>query len=487
MENLEDRLRSLEELIKSSVAAKPSTKRPYRSDTTTSTSLSSTVSSAEHIPYTSDTLLAETVRINSEPSQANKTHQGLASDLQVSGPGFMQALGRGSPQLPSEVSQFWNSGGSDHFEMAAPPNDVDLTPQVRVNGSKKCSMPPLEGGLFLLQEFLVDFNTAVPVFDASTITTLFHDCYSGRAQGVAIDWVAIKVVLTIAHRLRAMSPLGVPQDMENADIYFQEALAEVPRLLMLRPTLLLAECLLGLAVIISTSPRPSPAERFVTLALRVVQDLHVNDPQRINAIDLDDLLQQQRVFWIAYFMDADMSLRAGRLPTLSPKLINVELPGNDLPNAVGTISAAEGEFKVNAFRLHVELALLQAEFMEQLLLPRASKNPEGLEDAELRSIAARLEEWRRNWLFELSAKNLRDLLHRSDLVHVIILESAYFSTAYALCAHLAPTSRTRGNPFGADGLMEAMSNQKVQLLYKDARRFADLFKLIPGENTACNW
>lgn len=385
---------------------------------------------------------------------------------------------------------FWEANGSAQYEIPASnlsATDVDLRPRVRVNGDKKCSLPPIQGGLFLLQEYLVDYNTAVPVFDANTISTLFHDCYNGRIDARPIDWVALKVVLAIAHRLRAMSPLGVPQDTENAEIYLEESLLEVPRLLMMRPSLLLAQCLLGLAIIISTSSRPFPAAMLVTLAMRVIQDLRVNDPTKVDAVNSGDFLQQQRVFWIAYFIDADMSLRAGRLPSLTPRLINVELPSDTQPDAAGDISATSGEFKVNIFRLHVELALLQAEFMEQLVTPRSSRNPECPEDAELCAIESRLEEWRRNWLFELSVESLRTALHRSDLVHVVVLESEYFSTIYAFRAHISPVSRPRIHPFSVEGLMEGMSKQKVQMLYKDARRFVDLLKLIPGDNIACNW
>ena len=307
------------------------------------------------------------------------------------------------------------------------------------------------------------------------------------ASGAPIEWVAMKVVLGIAHRLRAMSPLGVPQDTENANIYLQESLNTVPELLMLRPSLLLAQCFLGLAGVIQTSSRPYPAQNFVSLALRVVQDLHVNDPNRPESANTADLPQQQRVFWMAYFMDTDMCLRAGRLPSLSSRLINVELPGDGQHDSAGEVMAAGGEFKTNIFRLHVELALIQAEFSEQLLLPPAHRNGDCAEDAELRSINSRLEDWRRNWVFELDADSLRSALHRSDLVHVVVLESTYFSTTYAFRVHMGSRSKTGNNPFSAEGLMEGMSRQKAQILYKDARRFIDLLRLVPGDDIACNW
>ncbi|EXJ60010.1 hypothetical protein A1O7_04158 [Cladophialophora yegresii CBS 114405] len=483
MESLEERLRSLEQLIKISVVAKITESTQERAGALTPSSIPSTASSVEQNLFAPDAL-------QPDAALSNIRSNGGTS------PTLLQALrfdpcGTSAPDFPpsTDASQDWSTPEANTFYGLSAPalatTDAELIPRIRYNGAKRCSLPPVQGGMFLLQEFLVDFNTAIPIFDAAVISSLFQRSYDNMAAGVAIEWVAIKVVLAIAHRLRSMSPLGVPQDSENASMYLQESLDVVPELLMLRPSLLLAQCFLGIACVISTSSRPYPAQVFVSLALRVIQDLHVNDPKSPRLIDTPELLQQQRVFWVAYFMDTDMAVRAGRLPGLSPRLINVPLPSDEDP--AGEIAADGGQFRANVFRLHVELALLQADFMEQVLLPRGGRSSDCPEDAELRSINARLDDWRRNWLFELDAQDLRTALHRSDLVHVVLLESTYFSTAYAFRAYIAPVSRTGHNPFSAEGLLEGMSKQKAQILYKGARRFIDLLGLIPGGDIASNW
>lgn len=494
MENLEERLKSLEELIKTSVAAKISEAKPEeRADVLTPSSLQSTTSTAEQFSH-----LTESSRGNRNSSIDSHVGQTLLQALNsrsltsssVVDPTSTDSSSLGGTFNHVDTDSTWSPDIDPQFGLAVPglaSTDVELIPQVRYNGPKKCSLPPIQGGMFLLQEYLVDFNTALPIFDAGTITTMFQRCYDNMASGTPIEWVALKVVLGIAHRLRAMSPLGVPQDTENANTYLQECLETVPELLMLRPSLLLAQCFLGIAIIVSTSSRPYPAQSFVGLAFRVIQDLHINDPKPPHSIDSDDFLQQSRVFWFAFFMDIDMGLRAGRLPSVSPRLINLELPRENQDDSAGDIAAVGGEFKANVFRLHIELALLQAEFMEQVLLPRSQRNSDCPEDAELRSIKSRLDEWRRNWLFELNPQDLRAALHRSDLVHVVVLESTYFTTAFHFLSHISPVSRTQTNPFLAEGLIEGMSRQKGQLLYKDARRFIDLLRLIPGDDIACNW
>ncbi|KAK5446524.1 hypothetical protein LTS15_009863 [Exophiala xenobiotica] len=389
-------------------------------------------------------------------------------------------------QLTSEISQSWHSTGSSKSGVTAGSVEafnIDLRPQTRINGVRRCSLPPAQGGLFLLQEYLVDFNTAIPLFDAATISALFLDCYNGRADGQVISWVTLKVVLAIAHRLRAMSPLGVAQDTENVQTYLEESLAELPGLVLMEPSLLLAQCYLGVAIVLSTSSRPEPAATLVSMALRVLQDLHVNDPDPDPESVPPDQLQRERVFWIAYFMDADMSLRGWRLPSLSSNLTNVQPPAEDPLDGAGSIQATEGDLKVNIFRLRAELALLQAQLMEYVLAPRAA----GHDDRPLHEIAMRLHNWRSHLLFLFEVKDYHEMLHRSDLVHVVILESVYFATVYAVHLHISHGYRLRRSPFSPTALIPAMAMEDAAMPHRDARRFLELLRLLPSNDVPLNW
>lgn len=155
-----------------------------------------------------------------------------------------------------QPTEYWSEMTSQQLQLdqqRPTTTAIDLQPKTRIRDkNKKCSLPPAEGGFFLLQEYLVDYNAATPLFDRVTISTLFEDCYSGRSVVSVISWVALKLVLAIAHRLRAMSPLGVTQDTENAELYLEECLAELNILILERPSLLLCQCYVALAVVIST-------------------------------------------------------------------------------------------------------------------------------------------------------------------------------------------------------------------------------------------
>lgn len=484
METLEGRLRSLEDLIKSSVTAKTTSPPPPPAPAQRQEQSSDNMTTS--LTAHSDPPSLGTTQSNPWPTADSIPDDGTFGNTATS-------------QQPCDLSQYWqNSETSPSFEMPSSavldPTEIDLRPQVRVKGIKKCSLPPPQGGLFLLQEYLADFNTAVPLFDAESISTVFLDCYDGRADGVPITWVTVKIVLAIAHRLRAMSPLGVAQDTENVQTYLEESMAEIPGLLLTKPSLLLAQCYLGMGILLSTSSHPQHAAMLVSMSLHMLQELHVNDPPPLGdgAVPGDANQQQQqqqqlqRVFWIAYSMDADISLRAGRLPTLSSRLVNVELPAEQMHDSQGEIRAAEGDFKVNVFRLRAQLALIQAQLMECVLAPRMFE-AEHSHKVLLQSLVAGLEQWRANRLFELSIDNFQHLLHRSDLFHIIVLESAYLATAFTARVHLSLGTRLSVYPFGTDGLNAVLSTVAMGDLYDEARRFIGILNLLPADGLPCNW
>ncbi|KAK5057791.1 hypothetical protein LTR84_011792 [Exophiala bonariae] len=468
IEGLEGRLKSLEDLIRTSLApAQAATKTIEESDGRTQPSVTPSVPSVEGFSFNNPL--------------AARSELGVDSSLSTS-----TALSSSEPQV-----DYWSESADQQMQLNQhdpPPTNIDLQPTTRVrDNNKKCSLPPAEGAFFLLQEYLEDFNAATPLFDRVTISTLFEDCYNGRSVVSVISWVALKLVLAIAHRLRAMSPLGVKQDSENAELYLEECVVELHILMMERPSLLLCQCYIGMAVVISTSSNPKPAAMFVSMALRVAQDLRINDSSLNSPISPRERLQQQRVFWVAYSMDADWSLRAGRTPSLSPNLITIDLPASEDPDGAGEICAIGGEFRINVFRLRAELALIQAEIMEKLQSPDVSKKPAFDGDIMWHTLALKLDGWRKQWPGNLTVEQLQQYLHRSDLVHMIAVEAAIFSTLYLLVAYLAPDTRTKTRPFSPEGLLEQLTRPQAQSTYHDAKRFAGLLASVPGEDVAIKW
>lgn len=347
-------------------------------------------------------------------------------------------------------------------------------------------LPPPELGTSLLSEFLVDFNTATPLYRPYTIAEHLRRCYIGGSDGTALAWASTYVVFGIAHRLRAMSATATARDNEQADYYMSRALYNIANLLLEGPSLGLIQCLLGLARLIQTSSLSAPHASFVSTALRMAQCLAYNDNQDSYGEEDQDIEQQRRVFWIAFLMETHESMMSNAPVSHRRDDIVLSLPEDNPHDAVGAVTAAEGTWRVNVFSLRTRLALLQADAIEKALSIRSRKRPTEEIYITTTYVLQGLQEWRKHELFQYNAEQLMQLLYRSDLVHVLILEASYFATVFRLQSFLILGMDSRVNPFSSEALVRLV-NQKAHPCYKDAKKFLNLLSVAPQGDIGVSW
>lgn len=352
----------------------------------------------------------------------------------------------------------------------------------------KCNatLPTPELGASLLAEFLVDYNTAFPLYRPYVIANHLHVCYSGKSDGTALSWASAYVVLGIAHRLRAMSTVATPQDNQLADWYLSNILPTVSGLLVAPPSLGLVQCLLGLSMLIRSSANTTPHGHFVSTALRISQSLayeyfHIECDD--TEPDAKDVEQQRRVFWLAFILDTDESMLSNVPTTQRREDITMDVPDADPHDSLGAVKAAEGDWKINLFALRIRLVLLQAEAIESVF---AIKPREGSDmQATVDDLLARLHAWRNNEVCKKTPDELNLLLYRSDLLHVLFVETSYFATVFRLRAFMALRMDPRINPF-ATRTLDRLAGMEVDLGVGDAARVLALLEQTPhGEIGIC--
>ncbi|KAF2852240.1 hypothetical protein T440DRAFT_38175 [Plenodomus tracheiphilus IPT5] len=353
-------------------------------------------------------------------------------------------------------------------------------------------LPPPELATSLLAEFLNDFNTAIPLYQPDVLVNYLRTCYAGVPEDRTVAWTSTYIVFGMAHTLRAMSPAGTTQDNAMAKYYLAKIYVSLPPLLCAPASLGVVQCLLGVAILITHLPCKYNMNEghFIGTALRVIQGLTYNPDKRADPIpDYTSITQQQRrVFWLAFIGDTMTSIITNSPTTYrhedvvecSPEAIDFLL------DPVGAVTAAEGHWKVNIFRLRVRLAILQAEANDQIFALRL-RNMTSM-DVEVAStiVLARLEEFHNHELFKLDIDSIFQLLYRSDVCHVVHLEAAYFSTVYRLHAFVAYEKATRINPFSLEGL-QATSEMRQHKSFEAAHRLLSLLPIAPRGDVGLYW
>lgn len=346
-------------------------------------------------------------------------------------------------------------------------------------GPTRQQLPPPNEALLLLQEYLEDWNKAIPLFERSALRQIFQDCYSGREIDGSNAWLAVTAVLGLAHRLRGMSPIASPEDDSLAQGYKEQLLNAVPRLLMDDPTLLSVQCLVALSMLLYLSPDNNRAPHFITTALRMMEGLGLGSARQPAGTLLED--QWNSVFWIAFSLDAEMALRYGRMPSRRvADLALLDLPSSPSNEGTGEIRSTNGEWSIPFFRLRTELSTIQARVCEELLGPSTLIQQT---DQKAERLKNDLAQWRSFWIFTVPPQKLMQEIHRSDTVLLTNLEASYHNTLFAIHTHMSLQQRRTAGIFDADTLLK-VGLEKSQPCLADTRRMVAFIRMLPRRDIA---
>lgn len=345
--------------------------------------------------------------------------------------------------------------------------------------SNKQDLPQPHEAFLLLQEYLEDWNKAIPLFERIALTQIFQDCYAGRELDDSNAWLAIAAVLGLAHRLRGMSPVASPNDDTRAEEYKRQLLNAIPRLLLEDPTLLSVQCIIALGILLYLSADHHRAPFFISIALKMMETLGLGCKRRPVGTIVED--QWSSVFWIAFSMDTDMSIRYGRLPSRRiADLALLDLPSSPTAEGIGEIRSSNGDWVIPFFRMQAELSTIQARVCEELLATSAQFQSI---DEKLERLKHDLAKWRSHWIFKMRVDQLMQEIHRSDIILLTNMEASYHITLFAIHTQASLQHRRTAGLFDGDTLLK-VGQEKSQPCLADTRRFVSFVRVLPRRDMA---
>ena len=375
-----------------------------------------------------------------------------------------------------------------------PATSLPTIPQLPIGNDScsktRCYLPPTDQGYVLLREYLHDFNSKLPLFSPESLYTLFRDCYSGVANNTPLSWVLVYVTMAIVHRLRAMSLFAAPDDTAQADWYLGKSLSKLPELLLQSPSLRLVQASLCMAILLGTSGRVQRAPLFVSTALHMARDLGYNEVIPEQSAESVSSMEMSYVFWVAFFMDAHMSLANQRPSSQRLADISTPVPAEGIVNwwDPSDYGSGENQWNLNIFALHSSLGIIEAEAVEELFSVKARRRSPLSNARFYESIALKLEIWRgKNALSNVDAEEVGKVMYRSDIIHSIMLEAAYFRALYQLRAtNILNGFRAKLDAFSPEAL-QSIIGIGLTPCYIDAQRFLKLAMISPQGNLSTTW
>lgn len=337
-------------------------------------------------------------------------------------------------------------------------------------------LPTKAVALELIEEAFSNYNRFLPLFHEEDFLREFQLKYSTSNPGDAGWWACLNVVLSIAHRLRAIRTLDPTQEYILACGYVQNALSVISQLNVSDRSLSAVQALAGMACILQDTPDPEPAAMLVAAALRLAQAMNLHRECSSPGLTESQAEKRRRVFWKVYILDKDISLRTGRPFGQDDDDMDVRLPSNT--------SLEPGN--LDLFNCRIGLALVQGQVYKQLYSVRA-----GRQTATQRAIAAQelsslLSYWKSSAQLQLPEDSaiLSGLQLSGEMIHKVVLRLTYIHCLTMIDRHLPPTAQSSSD-------QELSRSEPLSppssLCVAESRKAIRLVGAIPQGDCACVW
>ncbi|KJK65732.1 fungal transcription factor regulatory middle homology region [Aspergillus parasiticus SU-1] len=273
-------------------------------------------------------------------------------------------------------------------------------------------LPPLHQAMAMVGIYLNTYNSVLPLFHADTLLRLVGECYARQPrQRDPVVWAAINIVFALACQQVPENPRnGRPQHQtDQTTEYLNKAQSIISTVMLGETHLLNIQVLVGMVVVLQTAHDLTPSLLLISATMRLAHKLGLHSHAASTHLDPVERRQRARVFWIAYILDKDLSLRTQQPSVQLDDDIDVELPSSlpttndDNDNTAGIVVTADGDARMNYFLARVKLANIEGRIYDSLYSTRAvNRSFEERRNAR-ESIVSALDEWRASIPLEFSA------------------------------------------------------------------------------------
>ena len=354
-------------------------------------------------------------------------------------------------------------------------------------------LPPKQEALSLLKDYFENFNCMFPLFHQPTFMHLVERQYSEDPYQGSGWWASLNVALAVAHRLRVMSNLVPQEEDEKAWAYLKNALSVFSELTMRNTDLLSVQALLGMALFMQGTPNPQPTNLLIANAIRLSHSIGLHKKGtgfNLNPIEIE---QRKRVFWIAYMLDKDLSLRAGRPPIQDDDDMNVDLPDADPVDNIGNIPLADSKGKMNLFRVMCEFATIESKVYKRLYSTKATKRTVGELLQTIGELDQELDDWKDRIPIDFRPEHEIKASHTPLILHIVMLHFTYYNcltTIHRMSVHHGYWTSRLSN-YAIQGLNAKPLNPRIYssaaLCVSSARASISMLKYIPQGDFSCVW
>ncbi|KAM0493553.1 hypothetical protein ACHAP8_009189 [Fusarium lateritium] len=279
------------------------------------------------------------------------------------------------------------------------------------HSANSMKLPPLEQTMYMTGIFLNTFNLVLPLFHPDSLLRLIGETYAVQPrQRDPVSWAAINVVLALA---RQQMPDQSEMDFEygGTNDYIKKAQSVIWTVTLGETGLLNIQTLIGMAMLLQTANDTTPALVIISAAMRLIHKMGLHNRLSTEHLNSTEQRQHANVFWLAYIVDKDLSLRAQQPSVQLDDDIDLDLPterpvicGSD--TEAGIVTTVNGNARLNYFLARIQLANIQGNVYDHLYSTRASKRTPEERRISRESIVRALDDWKESIPSDFNGANV---------------------------------------------------------------------------------
>ncbi|KAG0156138.1 hypothetical protein PDIDSM_3314 [Penicillium digitatum] len=352
-------------------------------------------------------------------------------------------------------------------------------------------LPSKDEKLSLVNDYLQQINSLIPIFQPSSLLSLCEDDNLQGILNIPGRWASLNVVLALGYMLRIKNSSLVQTDRQKSWMFMKNALGVLNELCFGLPDLWTVQALIGMIFFLLGTLSSQPCGYLISSAMRLCHQIRLERCESGSGLRAEELEHRRRIFWIAYCLDKEISLRVGIPLAQRDDDMDVLLPTEVPPDNMGTVSTTDQRRTFNVFRSMCELALIRSQIYKHLYSVAAADRPLVEVAAAVAMLNEKLQLWKDSIPTEFQPESKRfSAFPKSSTISatLLFLHFSYFSCLIAI--HRVPAARgsrlamdlvERNNVYNVPHPVVSMSES---LCTTAATASINLMKYIPKSNIA---
>ncbi|EPE27670.1 Zn2/Cys6 DNA-binding protein [Glarea lozoyensis ATCC 20868] len=312
--------------------------------------------------------------------------------------------------------------GDDSFgQMMSNFNPVRKTRDLQFMADRT-PLPPNEVLIACAKTYFQQLNKDIHLFREEVIMGGLESYLAGNPNS-SLGWYAAMNIM-VAHCLRHETDITSMFDNKyHYDHYVYNAMSLIPTMMLSPVDEVSVGALLSIVLYFMFGFENVPATTILGTAIQQILIAKYHYNVKAPGCSEEDFQQRRRLFWNAYLLDVDLSLRLTKPPVHSLHQI-IELPPEIPSDGIGLVTVSGHSF--HFLREHVRLAKIQSKAYALLYSDTSVlKSPEQLYD-DIVELDEELHEWKDNVPEPLRPQNPLDKLGSDNLMFLTVLHYTYF-------------------------------------------------------------